>query len=328
MRERRNFDVTDVVKHLAVVTNRWGLSGDEVVRWHWEKAGTIEHAHDVMKNELGAGTMPSKLFGANAAGYRLCGLTYNVLTFLKRRALPERLRQARPERLRFEPFTMPLLAVNRVERLSHSFLDMCLRHSIPYSSQLITNGSLIGDVVSDGIATWGIDCVQITIDGPRSTHDARRPWRGKSRSSFDDIVRGLDKAVGRVMIRLRVNIDRNNVEEAMDILHFFEAQGWLTSESKFFVLHRCWVEALSARGVNVDEKYWREYDPFIYGECRDCQALPPCLGGCPRNRRDGAADLVRQACEYYRRFEYELLAEHIRLNHQRRPRAVGTKTAA
>lgn len=101
------FELTDVIKHLAVVTNRWEPPGDEIVRWHWEKAGTIEHTHDVMKNELGAGTMPSKLFGANAAWYRLCGLTYNVLTFLKRRALPERLHRARPERLRFELFTMP-----------------------------------------------------------------------------------------------------------------------------------------------------------------------------------------------------------------------------
>ena len=106
-KQREIFDETPAIKHLAVVTNRWEIAGDEVVRWHWAKAGTIEHAHDVMKNELGAGTMPSKLFGANAAWYRICGLTFNVLTFLKRRALPERLRRARPARLRFELFTMP-----------------------------------------------------------------------------------------------------------------------------------------------------------------------------------------------------------------------------
>jgi hypothetical protein len=106
-KQKELFEVTDVVKHLAVVTNRWKISGDELVKWHWKKAGTIEHAHDVTRNELGAGTLPSKLFGANAAWYRLCGLTYNVPSFLKRRALPERLLPARPERLRFELFTMP-----------------------------------------------------------------------------------------------------------------------------------------------------------------------------------------------------------------------------
>jgi len=111
------FPVTEAVKHLAVVTNRWDLAGDALVRWHWEKAGTIEHVHDVMKNELGAGTMPSRFFGVNAAWYRLCGLTFNVLSFLKRRALPARLRRARPERLRFELFTMPARIAEPAGRL-------------------------------------------------------------------------------------------------------------------------------------------------------------------------------------------------------------------
>ena len=116
-KQQEIFDESPTIKHLAVVTNRWEVAGDEVVRWHWEKAGTIEHAHDVMKNELGAGTMPSKLFGANAAWYRFCGLTFNVLTFLKRRALPERLLSARPERLRFELFTMPAKLASPAGRL-------------------------------------------------------------------------------------------------------------------------------------------------------------------------------------------------------------------
>jgi hypothetical protein len=111
------FDITEATRHLAVVTNRWNMRAEDLVKWHWAKAGTIEHTHDVMKNELGAGTLPSKRFGANAAWYRICGLTYNVLSFLKRRALPERLRRARPERLRFEFFTMPARISNTGGRL-------------------------------------------------------------------------------------------------------------------------------------------------------------------------------------------------------------------
>ena len=94
-------------KYLAVVSNRHDLPMKELLRWHWAKAGTIEHAHDIMKNELGAGSLPSGLFGANAAWYRLSGITYNVLSYLRRHALPSRLRKARPKRLRFEIFTMP-----------------------------------------------------------------------------------------------------------------------------------------------------------------------------------------------------------------------------
>ena len=105
-------------KHLAIVSNRAAVEAGALVRWHWEKAGTIEHVHRVMKDELGAGVMPSGRFGANAAWFRINALTFNVLTVLKRRALPERLRDARPKRLRFELFTLPgKLAVHQ-SRLS------------------------------------------------------------------------------------------------------------------------------------------------------------------------------------------------------------------
>ena len=96
------------VKYLAVVSNREEtLTPAALVRWHWEKAGTIEFVHDVSKNDLAANVPPSGKFGANAAWYRLTLLTYNVLTVLRRHALPARFRHARPKRLRYEVFTVP-----------------------------------------------------------------------------------------------------------------------------------------------------------------------------------------------------------------------------
>jgi len=94
------------VSYHAVVTNRRDLDAAPLVRWHREKAGTIEQVHRVMKDELGAGVLPSARFGANAAWFRINALTFNVLTVLKRCALPERLRDARPKRLRYELFTL------------------------------------------------------------------------------------------------------------------------------------------------------------------------------------------------------------------------------
>lgn len=94
------------VKYFAIVTNRKGNAG-EIVDWHRQKAGTIEHVHDITKNELGAGVLPSGKFGANAAWYRLCLLTHNLLVALKRLALPPELKNARPKRLRFRVFTLP-----------------------------------------------------------------------------------------------------------------------------------------------------------------------------------------------------------------------------
>lgn len=92
-------------KYLAVVTNRQEEIA-RLIRWHWEKAGTIELIHDVTKNELAAAVPPCGRFGANAAWYRLSLLTYNVLSALKSLALSPALSNARPKRLRFCVFTV------------------------------------------------------------------------------------------------------------------------------------------------------------------------------------------------------------------------------
>jgi hypothetical protein len=92
-------------RYLAVVTNREGRPV-ELLRWHWQKAGTIELVHDVSKNELAAKVPPCGRFGANAAWFRLSLLTYNVLSALKSLALPSELSNARPKRLRFSLFTI------------------------------------------------------------------------------------------------------------------------------------------------------------------------------------------------------------------------------
>jgi DDE family transposase len=89
------------VKHFAIVSNLWEWKAWRLIQWHREKAGAIEGIHDVVKNELAGGVMPSKYFGANAAWFRLAVITHNVLTALKRLALPAELLRARPKRLRF-----------------------------------------------------------------------------------------------------------------------------------------------------------------------------------------------------------------------------------
>jgi hypothetical protein len=103
-------------KYLAVVSNRAGEVA-ALIRWHWQKAGTIELVHDVTKNELAAAVPPCGRFGANAAWYRLSLLTYNVLSALKSLALPASLSAARPKRLRFAVFTLAGRLVSHAGRL-------------------------------------------------------------------------------------------------------------------------------------------------------------------------------------------------------------------
>jgi hypothetical protein len=119
-RQEEMFSDGSKVKHFAIVSNLWDWKPGRLIEWHREKAGTIEGVHDVVKNELAGGVMPSKYFGANAAWLRLAVLSHNVLTALKRLALPAELLPARPKRLRF-------LIFNTAGRLVHHARQVMLR---------------------------------------------------------------------------------------------------------------------------------------------------------------------------------------------------------
>lgn len=63
------------VKHFAVVSNDWDTDGQALLEWQRGQAGTIEHVHLVLKDELAAGAYPSAKFAANAGWLRLQVLT-------------------------------------------------------------------------------------------------------------------------------------------------------------------------------------------------------------------------------------------------------------
>ena len=118
--ERRQADMfaeQGGIKYLGIVSNDFAEDAAALVRWHYRKAGCIEVVHDVVKNELGGGVLPCAAFGANAAWFRLCLLTYNLLSAMKVLALPPPFEDARPKRLRFAVFNLPARLVSHARRL-------------------------------------------------------------------------------------------------------------------------------------------------------------------------------------------------------------------
>jgi hypothetical protein len=98
-------------------SKQWDWDTARLLNWQREKAGTIEALHDVLKNELAVGVMPCGRLGANAAWLRLAVMSHNVLTALKRLALPEKWLTARPKRLRFRIFCSPGKLISYARRM-------------------------------------------------------------------------------------------------------------------------------------------------------------------------------------------------------------------
>ena len=105
--------------HYAVLTNLdW--EGGKLLDWHREKAGTVEHVHDEVKNGLAGGHVPSQLMGANAAWFKLNLITYNLISALKGLCLEPEERTARLKKFR-------LLVIHLTGRLSRNGCVLRLR---------------------------------------------------------------------------------------------------------------------------------------------------------------------------------------------------------
>jgi hypothetical protein len=105
--------------HHAVITNLdW--EGAKLLNWHREKAGTIEHVHDEIKNALGGGHLPSQHFAVNAAWFKVALLTYNIASAIKGLCLSPQERTARFKKYR-------LLLVNLAGRMSRFQCKLRLR---------------------------------------------------------------------------------------------------------------------------------------------------------------------------------------------------------
>src|SRR5438445_3262972 len=104
----------------AVITNQKKMEGGRLLDWHREKAGTVEHVHDEVKNELGGGHVPSQRFGVNSAWFKISLLTYNLVSAIKGLCLEEEQRTARMKRFR-------LLLIHVAGRMNRNNCVMGLR---------------------------------------------------------------------------------------------------------------------------------------------------------------------------------------------------------
>jgi len=67
---------------------------------------------------------------------------------------------------------------------------------------------------------------QVTLDGQRAVHDARRHRLG-GQGTFDEIVRGIDLLLFLgVEVDLRVNLDRTNLPDLPGLVDFIFERGW------------------------------------------------------------------------------------------------------
>jgi len=117
----------------------------------------------------------------------------------------------------------PLLAANRpiVEHVIRRGLD---RGEAKFWA--ISNGTEL-DAYEDLLSPDRLGSIQITLDGPPREHDRRRIY-ADGRGSWDRIAANISMALDRgIMVAIRTNVDRNNVDDLADLAEELIRHGWV-----------------------------------------------------------------------------------------------------
>lgn len=102
----------------------------------------------------------------------------------------------------------PLLAMDVIEDLSESLIDLAKERQFAYFSSIITNGYLLTKEAVDRLRSLNVLACQVTFDGPEAVHNQRRPLKN-GKESFRTILENLKYATTKMMVSARINVDKS-----------------------------------------------------------------------------------------------------------------------
>lgn len=130
----------------------------------------------------------------------------------------------------------PLMHPERIYSLSRKLIALCRKRKAYYSAMVVTNGTALNRTMVRRLKAAKVTYVQVTIDGPKAVHDVRRPYKTDlkeaGKSSFDQIVKAVERVLGMIPITIRINVDKTNQEDSLELVQWITDRGWLKPENQ------------------------------------------------------------------------------------------------
>lgn len=151
----------------------------------------------------------------------------------------------------------PLLCLDKIKRLSKKIINLCKEKNIYFNANMFTNGTNYTKENAMMLKDLGVQFVQITLDGNSQTHNHRRPFKDGS-GSFDIIFNNIKNTIGIIPIHLRVNLDKNNMENVLSFCNNLRNEKWFDSKSIY--IYYGFVRDLSSSCLSYKEECLSPWD--------------------------------------------------------------------
>lgn len=109
----------------------------------------------------------------------------------------------------------PLLNKKVIFYILPKLKEIANARKIVFETGILTNGEFLDLKMGEFLSRYNLTKVQITLDGPKKCHDARRYRKSTKEGTFDPILKNILSLIENNIISkidLRINFDRQNVQ--------------------------------------------------------------------------------------------------------------------
>lgn len=108
----------------------------------------------------------------------------------------------------------PLLNFDYILTASRRLLSFCQENGILLRTRIITNGALLTEETLNQLKHFGLESIQITLDGTKETYCA---YKGAAPEDYDSVISMIRRHCRDVQFNLRLNCYPANLESLMDL---------------------------------------------------------------------------------------------------------------
>ena len=113
----------------------------------------------------------------------------------------------------------PTLAVDNIMIIAAKLREFFETNHIFYLFTMVTNGSLLNELIAQKLVRCGIRIVQITIDGDQKTHDARR-FMVNGEGSFNTIIHNIRHLPESIKVYLNIVYDHDTCDSVLRLYDY------------------------------------------------------------------------------------------------------------
>ena len=214
----------------------------------------------------------------------------------------------------------PLTEATYLCELNDKLLHYSNLNGTTYSNTIVTNGYLLSNDVLEKLRLQNVRYIQVTIDGVKEKHNARRTTRERA-DTYSVILHNINSALSmNFEIVIRINVDKSNYATLLELIndicnsidnkyfgkHLFlssaETQCYNMTVDVFGNIYKCWNDVFCfEKAVSTLAQYNPESESCLSqnnnyyiknlslentnnGRCLKCKYFRYCKGFCPSIR--------------------------------------------